>query len=267
MNNTFSKIIEEICNEERINLHKFSDGWLKVLEKNGKQKVIWDYKFDISALGSTKMCDDKYALYELMTHNKIKVPKSILLFRDEKKKYIKKNRTKEIKDFIKSTGLPLVLKRNDGICRSNIYFCSNTFQVIRKYRKITKASMDCLVSEYIKEPREFRVVMLNGNPEVSFEKIVSPDKRNIFKQHKLSKGARALNNAPESIINFAKKIQSIVDIKFASFDIMVSNNNFADPILLEINTGVTMENFANQSKENYQIAKKVYKNAVLAMFE
>jgi len=62
----------------------------------------------------------------------------------------------------------------------------------------------------------------------------------------------------------ALKAARALNIKFASIDIVKIGEEFK---ILEINSKVTMGNFAASSEENYQITKSIYKDAIEAMFE
>jgi len=54
-----------------------------------------------------------------------------------------------------------------------------------------------------------------------------------------------------------------LNIKFASIDIIRTEGKYK---ILEVNSGVMMEYFAASSSENYETAKKIYREAILLMF-
>ena len=82
-------------------------------------------------------------------------------------------------------------------------------------------------------------------------------------KHNLRTGAR-----PEIIKNaklekLAIQAAQAINIRFASIDIVEVNNKF---LVLEINSGIMMESFAKFSQKNYDIAKEIYREVILKMF-
>lgn len=64
---TFKNILSEICKEQSIKLTYLSKDWIVVLEKDNKCKILAGYKFDLNEHGLGEVCDDKYALCELLS--------------------------------------------------------------------------------------------------------------------------------------------------------------------------------------------------------
>lgn len=87
-------------------------------------------------------------------------------------------------------------------------------------------------------------------------------------KHNLGKGANPsiieLKDINLEIINIIQKVVKEFNIRFASIDIVDTFDGYK---ILEINSGVMLENFSSYSKENYDIAKKIYTDAILKMFE
>lgn len=88
------------------------------------------------------------------------------------------------------------------------------------------------------------------------------EKLNLNWKHNLGTGAM-----PEIIKN--KKIEQLaiqsakaININFASIDIIEVGKKI---LVLEINSGIMMESFAKISKKNYDIARNIYKKAILSM--
>ena len=65
---TFKNILSEICKEENIKFTYLSKDWIVVLEKDGICRTLAGYKFDLNSHGLGEVCDDKYALCELLEH-------------------------------------------------------------------------------------------------------------------------------------------------------------------------------------------------------
>ena len=73
MDNVFRQIIQEICNEEKINYKFLSRDWIIMLEKEGKTRFVSGYKFDLNSQGTGIVADDKYALYEVLKEKNIPI--------------------------------------------------------------------------------------------------------------------------------------------------------------------------------------------------
>jgi glutathione synthase/RimK-type ligase-like ATP-grasp enzyme len=56
---------------------------------------------------------------------------------------------------------------------------------------------------------------------------------------------------------------NVININFSSIDIVRVKDKF---YILEINSGVMLEKFALQSKDNYIISKSIYKKALESIF-
>ena len=55
-----------------------------------------------------------------------------------------------------------------------------------------------------------------------------------------------------------------IGVRFASIDIVSTNEGLK---VLEINSGVMMENFAGESPQNYRKAREIYRDAILKMMK
>ncbi|MFN8673633.1 MAG: hypothetical protein U0457_16315 [Candidatus Sericytochromatia bacterium] len=87
-------------------------------------------------------------------------------------------------------------------------------------------------------------------------------------KHNLAKGANPIiinedNQLKKNLISIALKAGNAININFASVDIVEIENQL---FVLEINSGIMLENFAKQDKYYYDIAKDVYRNAFKKLF-
>lgn len=116
----------------------------------------------------------------------------------------------------------------------------------------------------------------NGN-QFSFEDIDEETIKTVLEKdeiyylnwkHNLGQGAHAVIETSSDIANNIKdivaKIVNCMNIKFASIDIIKTNSGYK---VLEINSGVMMEHFSQQDNNTYNIAKQIYKEAIISMLE
>ena len=67
------------------------------------------------------------------------------------------------------------------------------------------------------------------------------------------------------LLNMASRVSSIFDVGFCSIDIVETQNN--ELLVMELNSGVMMENYMQIVPEGFKIAKEIYKEAINEMFK
>ncbi len=125
--------------------------------------------------------------------------------------------------------------------------------------------------------RQLKLKMLQDTPEMMSEcewdesdsTVILPkgERAALTWKHNLGQGAspEIINNPALAKIlsSLAVQAASVVNVNFASVDIIKVNNNYQ---VLEINSGIMMESFARQNQQNYQRAKDIYSQALSALF-
>lgn len=303
MESTYVKIIKEICKEENIELSCFSSDWVLMLKKEDKLRYILAYQFDLNTAAAQAVCKDKCAAYDVLSYQGISCVEHSIFMSAESGYLPKSGNYKyllEILDKYKK----IVVKPNEGASGTNVYAVSAGAELELAVGKIFKLSQSLAVSPYYEIEKEFRIVVLNGEAKLIFSKEIpfvkgdgistlgeliakSPhctltkeaqlinlsvvlEKDEIRKlgwKHNLAHGALPQIVTDKALIkglsNLALQAAGALNIKFASIDIICTKSDYK---ILEVNSGVMMEYFAASSSENYEIAKRIYKEAVLLMF-
>lgn len=82
-------------------------------------------------------------------------------------------------------------------------------------------------------------------------------------KHNLGQGASAEIVEDKALVpqlgELARKAAEVVNVRFASVDIIRSDGQY---LVLEINSGIMMENFARQNEHNYCLTKDIYRQAI-----
>ena len=95
------------------------------------------------------------------------------------------------------------------------------------------------------------------------------EKYNISWKHNLSGGAKPKiledNLLKERIEKLVKKAGKAMNINFATIDIAHTVDD--ELLVLEVNSGVCMSKFIEEVENGYDIAKKIYRKAVLDLFK
>lgn len=297
---TFSRIIEEIGNEENILVEQFSDDWIIKLTKNGMTKFIIGYKFDINTSCTSDICNDKYALFSILENSAIPIIKHNILFKNDEEK---------LRRVFRENNRDVVIKPNNGTCGNNVYHIKSETEAINIYNKLIKSEGNICVCPFYDIKSEFRAIFLNNEVEYTYKKVkpivIGNGKENIkqlllkfnrnyyqkesnLKNNKynsnyvpspgekieyewrfnLSKGAKIEESTQEEqnlISEIAKKIAKEINLKFGSIDIIQTYND--EYKVIEVNSGVMMENLINLKSDGFSKAKEIYKKAINLMFE
>lgn len=299
--NEMQKIINEICSEEKIKVNYLSDNWIIELEKSKQKKYIYGYKFGINNQSSSLLADDKYGLYEVLKKNKIKVIEHRIIFKEnikEIEKYFKEFKKDVVlkinngtcgQDVYHIKDLEELKKRAEQLLKTNYSLSICPFYEIKQEYRCIILDNECLYSykkispiiigdgkSNIKELLfSFNPYYFNNNESFynkNYSKYMVPKsgEQIIYNfKHNLSSGAILKDIEKEStknkITKMALDVKDIINIRFASIDIIQTKDNKF--LVLEVNSGVMMENFIKQKSNGYEIAKKIYKKAILKMFE
>lgn len=297
-NKKFNQIIKEICIEENIQCQELSDDWVIKLTKDNTNKFIVGYKFDLNTQAVSEICNDKFALYAVLESEKIPVIKYNILFKNEEKKLehyfrlynenvvLKPNNgtcgnnvlhiceLNELKEEYQR-----LIKNHYSVSICPFYEIESEYRVIYlpnlqyTYKKVKpiiigdgiRSIKDLLIEfnpSYFSNDDNFNndKIDINYVPKIN-EKIEYEWRFN------LSKGARidtVDDEERKKLLDIVKQILDKIDLKFVSIDIVkLSNGEFR---IMEINSGVMMENLINLEKNGYEVAKKIYKEAIDNMF-
>lgn len=249
-NRTSLKIIEDICQEYGICLRKFSDDWVLALSYKTKNIISYGYTFGINCDSINYICKDKVAMSDLLKQTNIPYVHHFMYPQPKKIKYM--NHTVEYYDEMLQSLLKetVVIKPNSGTSGIDVYKCNNIEDAIKAISIIHRYD-DVAISKYYDVDNEYRAIALDGNIILVYEKKID----NWI--HNLSNGAipELKTDYPTFFDEVADTIYKSMDIKLACYDFIISNNNI---MILEINGGLMMDNFASFNKKYYKIAKDIY---------
>ena len=89
----------------------------------------------------------------------------------------------------------------------------------------------------------------------------------LSNKHNLSKGATIEpieKNTFQELKKIAKTAAKVLNIRFSSVDILETPNGFR---ILEVNSGVMMDNYLRLLPKGYEQAKALYRKVILKMLE
>lgn len=306
MDNEFRKLIQLICSENNISCTVLSLGFLLVLEKNGVVKTISGYKFDNNSHSLGKVFDDKYATYELLKHYNVPVCEhSIFYCKNNTNTYVGKcNSLKYLKEKFDEYNGDVVVKKNTGTCGNEVSHFNDFSELEKFYNNTFFNDASFSICPFYNISNEYRVIVLNNKVKVMYKKIlpeVFGDEHSsirelllkfnykyfkniddksldvILKKNEkfrydwkfnLSLGSVASfdidSNDKKNILDIVSKITDNIDIGFCSIDIVKTDTSF---LVMEINSGVMMKYLMSEKVSGYSIAKDIYTEAILSMFD
>lgn len=173
----------------------------------------------------------------------------------------------------------LLFSKHRGICLSPFYDIKNEYRVILLFGEaylvyvkqkpyITGDGINTVV-ELIN--KNYNVLSLADFElhNIDLEKILPLGKKlELGWKHNLAKGSQAIIiddvSLKEKLVAFAINAAKAINITFASVDIVEVGDQL---LIMEINSGIMMENFAQQSEKTFHLAKEIYKSALVKMME
>ncbi len=281
----FNKIIKQICQEKSIQYEELSDDWIIKLTKENRNKFIVGYKFDLNNQATSEICNDKFALYAVLKSEEIPVIEYNILFKNEEDK---------LEKYFYEYNQNVVLKPNNGKLKSEynkliskyysvdicpFYEIESEYRVIylptkqHIYKKVkpiitgdgVHSVKELLIefnSEYFGDERNLKSENISADYIPKFGEKIEYEWR-----FNLSRGAKIADVDDEEkniLMNMINNIIKVINLKFVSIDIVKLTNN--QYMVMEINSGVMMENLVKLQDDGIQIAKSVYGEAIDLMF-
>ena len=294
----FNRIIKQICQEKNIQYEELSDDWIIKLKKDNKNKFLVGYKFDLNTQATAEICNDKFALFAVLESEGIQVIKHNIIFKNEEnklKKYFNDynqdivlkpnngtcgNNVLHICDYnrLKDEYNRLINKcYSVDICpfynienEYRVIYLPNKQHIYKKIKPIITGDgihtvRELLIDfnkEYFSKEENFKNDNISADYIPSLGEIIEYEWR-----FNLSKGAKISNvddKEKEILMGIVRKIVEVIGVKFVSIDIVKLTNN--QYMVMEINSGVMMENLIKLEENGEQIAKDLYGDAIDLMF-
>ena len=305
MERVINTILKNIAKENNYTYETYSHDWIVRLTNKDKRLTTYGYIMQGIDSVSQMICRDKSALSEILKRNNIPaIEHNLHLGKKKQKIYLEKEiGIEDIYEFFDKYG-PLVIKDNNGGSGIDVYLVRKKEDIEGVCSKLLNKDKDIAISPYFDAEDEYRIVMYKHEPQIVFKKqrpnIVgngkdtvsflmqekygkvfevdewidlnsvpkNGEKTTLRWMHNLKYGANAVSledeDKKQKLFDLATKVSKVVGIKFASVDIMDRNGEL---LVLEVNSGVTLEKFARTSEENYKKVEKLYKKIVAEVLQ
>jgi ribosomal protein S6--L-glutamate ligase len=256
------KIIREICTERGFLFEALSYGWVIRSQKDERTALIIGNTFSLNSSVASRLCSDKSATSAVLHSAGIPVVEHELYRMPSLEE--EGNWPRLMKSLAEHGRI--VCKANTGSGGNNVYRVENQIELEDIFGQIFARSRAMAVSKYYEIEKEYRIVVLGGEAKLVYEKIITTEGEWRFN---LGQGAVAKviydENEKEGLIGMALEAAKALTVEFASVDIIQTKDG--ERLVLEVNSGVMMENFSRLSEENYEIAKQIYSQAVEKMLD
>ncbi len=303
---TIVTLLREISAENGYDFRTFSYDWVKQITKDGASMFIHGYNFPVNDTSFTLIANDKACTSEVLTSFGIPNVEHSYFMSPNDLHYVKylgidgnwSSMTRLLEKYGK-----VVVKPNSGTGGAGLYIVDSREKLEKAVNDIFSKTTTLSICPFYEIENEFRVIILNGTVRLVFKKIrpyvigngtdnvavicakcgksVSSDisidlsyipneneKVEIGWKHNLGQGStpEILHSGEQynEITSLALQTLSVLGGAFASVDCVSVNGKYR---VLEVNSGVMMDNFANTNKESYNTAKSIYRDAIELYFE
>jgi glutathione synthase/RimK-type ligase-like ATP-grasp enzyme len=253
-------MIRQLCDSQGIVCESMSQDWVFRLSKAEDIRWILGYKFDLNTAAASGVAQDKVATYEALTAAQIQAVPHILLRSVPHESIAVANVLAQLPDGA------VVAKPLDGTGGRDVIKFEGAKQAIEFVREQTEPAW--ALSPYIALQQEFRIIMLDGEVLLAYEKTQPTIHHNELKFFNLGMGAIAVNISDNTLkvelTIIAQSVMKYLSLRLAAVDIVQTEQGKL--VVLEVNDGIMMENYARQSAEYTKSAVATYDAIINAMF-
>lgn len=241
------EIIEDICAERGIAFTSLSNGWLLELEKDGRMRRVLGYKFSLNDSVASSIAGDKVAAHLLLERAGVPSVQHVLL-----RPKVAEGQKQPLREWGK-----VVMKPLDGSGGHGVKLFADTDEAIVWIESTDHPAW--AASPFIDIEREIRLVLLDGEPLIVYEKqSVVIDGLKMFN---LGMGATPKDIMPDDeLLALAAKAQKALGLRLSAVDVIETTSG--ERRVLEVNSGFMMEHYMRYSEEYKQQAVVAYEKII-----
>lgn len=257
----FVHTIGQVCEEGGVGLEWMSQEWIARLERGEASCYLEGYVFPLNNAVAGNLIRDKVSTATVLQREGVPViPHRLLRLSSLRDLGGMAERAAEFAD------LPLVIKPCTGESGGfDVMRCTDMEDVEAAIRELSKRHRALAVSPFVQIDKEFRTVVLDGEPLLTFEKVRAPlaEDGSGEWRHNLKLGAvPELQTNPlitRPLGNIAVAAMTAVRGRFAVVDTAQTPDELQ---IVEMNGGVTLDRFSAYSPENAALSRAVYAEAI-----
>ena len=300
----FYKLIEKICKEKGIQMRDASFGYITELKKGDKVRHMVGESLELNSASSYKIASDKFACYSVLVQNDIPSIKYNIIFNPETRGDYENDDMRKAMILFDQYGGNVILKANSSSEGKDVFYIKDKENlkkmIIQEFMNYKDSVSIC---PFYDIGYEYRAIYLDGEIEFCYKKekpfVLGDGKKTVrelindFKivdfyedldfyyvpkenekvevswKHNLSLGGvpnlEIDDETRAKVYDLAKKAGNAIGIRFASVDIAETKDK--ELLVMEINSSVCMNKFANVISNGLQIEYEIFSNAIDKMFE
>jgi len=247
---TFVRLLNEACAAHNATLSWSSENWVAHIQKGNVTTIIYGYTFPLNNAAVAGVLRDKSATYQVLAAASVPAIPHFLLRLPALRSVEGAAAAAQ-----KLAPLPLVVKPNMGESGGfDVTHCQTTQELDAALRNLASRHQNLAVSPFVQIAREFRVVMLAGEPLLAFEKVRGPHEW----RHNLRLGAApglVGVDASAELTALARRALHATGAELAAVDIAETPDGYK---IMEINGGISLGSFAGHSTKNFTLALEAY---------
>ncbi|MFI7119546.1 RimK family alpha-L-glutamate ligase [Amycolatopsis sp. NPDC049868] len=232
-----------------------ADHWLAEIRRDADRALVLGYAFPVNNVVAAKIADDKAASSTIMRAAGVSC-----LHQSLWRPTWRGNRPVDWPG-----ELPVVLKPNAESGGRDVHRVRTEGELEDLVSALSERYRALAWSRLVEVEDEFRAVLLDGELLLAYRKVRAPDSQEW--RHNLHFGAvPEVCVAPlttERLATLGRSAMDALSLRFATVDIVTVEGDF---LVLEVNSGVSLERFSHHSEENFQLAGGVYAEAIRACF-
>jgi hypothetical protein len=246
-------MIRDICRDRGINFRTFSDDWVLELEKVSHVRRVIGYQFDLNDAVAAHIAQDKVAAYQILASRDIPVVSHFLLRTktgDAQWQAVNWQEGVVVKPLMGTGGHGIGLYKNEEEAKVTIHSSGIEAWAASPLQNVL---------------REVRIILLDGKRLLSYQKkpVIHNDGLKVFN---LSQGAAVLPYEPdEEVQELARRAQKAISLRICAVDIFQLETGEWE--ILEVNSGLMMENYARSSEDNKRLTIELYRRVVDTLFK
>lgn len=242
-----------------ITCESMSDDWVLRLSIGLEIRWVLGYQFDLNTAAVSALTSDKVATYAALHFAGVEVAQHAVL------RSLPHDNVSTILDRLNFTDEPFVIKPLAGTSGRGVRKVVDRTAAINSINSSNEVAW--AASPYYEIVSEYRSVILDGRTLISYKKT-RPALVNGLKLFNLGMGAVAVDISDANIVKKVDKLSSqackALSLRIAAVDIIELTDG--SMLVLEVNDGIMMENYARQSDEYKVRSEHIYDEIVRAMF-
>jgi glutathione synthase/RimK-type ligase-like ATP-grasp enzyme len=247
--------VADACEKLGFTYTRFSDDWVIRVDGSGKRRWVVGYTFDLNSAAATGVASDKVATSLTLANEGIPATEHLLVRTHAEQNLLLDNLTEL------DAEEPVVIKPLSGSGGRGVKLMLDKAAALEFIAASTHPNW--ALSPHYDIISEKRAIMLDGRVICAYDKT-RPYNQDGLKMFNLGLGAIAVNcELSEDERALAERALAASSLRVAAVDIARLSDG--SPIIMEINSGITMEHYARQSEEYRDIAAGVYSQIIEVM--